>query len=97
MIDGSRIGDPLKQYDFFCDFLTELESKNQLTKLLYLVPQYFNDLKDKLPVMNSPYEIVILYFGAFGLKAFAFYGSNGYLLHSWNNDNNRNCVVSKIM
>ena len=69
----------------FIDYIKQLVDNKNLPKIFYLIPSHFKDLKF-FPNQNTRIELVVLYAGGLGLKAYCFEpaSSKFFFLDTWN-------------
>ena len=81
----------------FVEYIKQLVETKNVPRIFYLMPSHFRDLKF-FPNQNTRIELVILYAGGLGLKAYCFEvtTSKFYFLDTWNLEN-ENAIKYKVL
>ena len=81
----------------FVEYIKQLVENKNVPRIFYLIPSHFRDLKF-FPNQNTRIELVILYAGGLGLKAYCFEPASAkfYFIDTWNLEN-ENVIKYKIL
>ncbi|WP_338948536.1 hypothetical protein [Fusobacterium nucleatum] len=81
----------------FVEYIKQLVENRNIPRIFYLIPSHFRDL-NFFPNQSTRIELVILYAGSLGLKAYCFEPTTSkfFFLDTWNLDG-ENTIRYKVL